>query len=139
MFFKHSSIKHSLPLANVANPEMSCYGQKSTWKHFLSHALTQSWSRAVRKSRKVCSGSCPRSYYNLALTRRPRLKLKAHLNINVSVLCHREDSLGGHQKEVSVVQFHVEGDISVGWVLEATGIPHLGQAAVKLGGKTRQR
>lgn len=61
--------------------------------------------------------------------------LQSHLNINVSVLCHREDALGGHQKEVRVVQLHVEGDVSVGRVLETTGIPHLPQAAVKLGGK----
>lgn len=61
--------------------------------------------------------------------------LKSHLNINVSILSHREDSLGRHQKEVSVVQLHVEGDISVGRVLEATRIPHLSQAAVKLGEK----
>lgn len=58
--------------------------------------------------------------------------LKSHLNINVSILCHREDPLGGHQKEVSAVQLHVEADVSVGRVLEATGIPHLPQAAVKL-------
>ena len=50
----------------------------------------------------------------------------------MSVLCHREDPLGGHQKEVSVVQLYVEGDISVGGVLEATGIPHLPQATIKL-------
>lgn len=64
---------------------------------------------------------------------------ESHLNINVSVLCHREDPLGGHQKEVSVVQLHAEGDVSVGWVLEAAGIPHLWQAAVKLGGKKKTR
>lgn len=59
--------------------------------------------------------------------------LESHLNINMSVLCHREDTLGGHQKEVSIIQLHAEGDVSVGWVLEAAGIPHLWQAAVKLG------
>lgn len=53
----------------------------------------------------------------------------------MSILRHREDALGGHQKEVSVVQLHVEGDVSVGRVLETPGIPHMPQAAVKLGGK----
>lgn len=48
------------------------------------------------------------------------------------VLCHREDPGGGHQKEVCAVQLHVEGDISIERVLEATGIPQLPQAAVKL-------
>lgn len=57
----------------------------------------------------------------------------------MSVLCHREDALGGHQKEVSVVQLHVEGDISVGWVLEATGIPHLPQATIKLEKKEKKK
>lgn len=60
--------------------------------------------------------------------------LQSYLNINVSIFCHREDALGGHQEEVSVVQLHVEGDVSVGWVLETPGTPHLPQAAVKLGG-----
>lgn len=50
----------------------------------------------------------------------------------MSVLWHREDPLGGHQKEVSVVQLHVEGNVSAGRVLEATGIPQLRQAAIKL-------
>lgn len=51
------------------------------------------------------------------------------------VLCHGEDALGRDQEEVGVVQLHVEGDVSVGRVLETPGIPHLPQAAVKLGGK----
>lgn len=56
----------------------------------------------------------------------------------MSILCHREDPLGGHKKEVSVVQLHVEGDISVGFVLEATGIPHLPQATIKLEKRRKQ-
>lgn len=48
------------------------------------------------------------------------------------VLCHREDPWGGHQKEVCVIQLHVEGSISIELALEATGIPQLPQAAVKL-------
>lgn len=54
-----------------------------------------------------------------------------HLNINMLVLCHREDPWGGHQKEVCVIQLHVEGSISIELALEATGIPQLPQAAVK--------
>lgn len=48
------------------------------------------------------------------------------------VLCHREDSWGWHQKEVCVIQLHVEGSISIELVLEATGTCQLPQAAVKL-------
>ena len=50
----------------------------------------------------------------------------------MSVLCHREDPLRGHEKEVSVIELHVESDIPVEWVLEAAVIPHSPQAAVKL-------
>lgn len=56
----------------------------------------------------------------------------------MSILCHREDSLGGHEKEVSVVQLHVEGDVSAGFVLEAAGIPHLPQATIKLEERRKQ-
>ena len=51
----------------------------------------------------------------------------------MSVLCHREDPLRWHKKEVSVVELHVKSDVSIGWVLEAAGIPHPPQAAIKLG------
>lgn len=56
----------------------------------------------------------------------------------MSVLCHREDPLGGHEKEVSVVRLHVEGDVPVGFVLEATGIPYLSQATIKLEKRRKQ-
>lgn len=62
----------------------------------------------------------------------PRRALYSYLDINMPVLCHREDPGGGHQEEVCAVQLHVEGDISIERVLEATGIPQLPQAAVKL-------
>lgn len=57
----------------------------------------------------------------------------------MSILCHREDPLGGHQKEVSVVKLHVEGDVSMGLFLEAAGVPHLLQAAVKLEKTTHRK
>lgn len=50
----------------------------------------------------------------------------------MSILCHREDPRRGHQEEVCVIQLHVEGDVSIQLVLEATGIPQLPQTAVKL-------
>lgn len=62
----------------------------------------------------------------------PRRALCSYLDINMPVLCHREDPRGRHQKEVCAVQLHVEGDISIEQILEATGIPQLPQAAVKL-------
>lgn len=56
----------------------------------------------------------------------------------MSILCHGEDPLGGHEKEVSVVQLHVEGDVPVGFVLEGTGIPYLSQATIKLEKRRKQ-